>query len=73
MNTLKEFAEKRIEEITGGTCAGLAGIFDILSISRTEAHDIYIGVLKALIMSIVGYVGAYLLKQIATWIQKNLK
>ncbi len=69
--TFKEFVSEHTEEVTGGTFAGMTGIFEIFLISKAEVHDIYIGVLKALIMSAVGYAAAWLVKRISQWIQSR--
>lgn len=69
---LKQFAKTRTEEISGGAFAGMTGVFEFFMISKAEAHDIYVGVLKALIMSAVGYVAAWGVKRCMQWIAKKL-
>lgn len=69
----KEFVKDHTEEVSGGAFAGMTGIIDFVLISKAEAHDIYIGCIKAVIMSAVGYLAAYLGKRILQWIQRSLK
>lgn len=71
--SFKDFIKDHTEEVSGGAFAGMTGIFEFLMISKSEAHDIYIGIIKALLMSAVGYLAAYLGKRIAQWIQRSLK
>lgn len=71
--SFKDFVNTHTEEVTGGTFAGMTGVYEIFMISKAELHDLYIGVLKALLMSVVGYYGAALIKKAVTWIQKKLK
>lgn len=70
--TFKDFVHTHSEEVSGGAFAGMAGVFEFFLINKSEAHDIYIGVVKALIMSAVGYAAAWIVKRIAQWIQKKL-
>jgi len=71
--TFKDFVSEHTEEVAGGTFAGITGIFEIFLISKAEVHDIYVGVIKALIMSAVGYGAAWIVKRISQWIQSKLK
>lgn len=71
--TFKEFVSTHAEEVTGGTFAGATGIFEIFWLSKSELHDIYVGILKALIMSAVGYFSAWAVKKLTTWIKSKSK
>lgn len=66
-----QYIEDHMEEVAGGTFAGMTGILEIFFISKAEIHDIYVGVIKALVMSIIGYAVARLVKKVRAWIEKN--
>lgn len=71
--TFKDFVNNHTEEVSGGAFAGMTGVFEFFLINKSEAHDIYIGVVKALVMSAVGYGAAWAVKKTAQWIAKKLK
>lgn len=67
----KEFVDSHTEEVAGGSFAGLGGLYEILSVTAQDAHDLWIAFIKAILMAVTGYAVAYVIKKVSQWIKKN--
>lgn len=66
-----DFVDSHTEEVAGGSFAGLGALYEIVSVTVDDAHDLWIAFLKAILMAVTGYVVAYVIKKISLWIKKK--
>lgn len=69
--SFKDFVDSHTEEVAGGSFACFGGLYEILSVTAQDAHDLWIAFLKAILMAVTGYVVAYVIKKVSQWIKKN--